>query len=173
MREKESVRGKQVEQPCGERACRTGTVGDLTHRSLWGDQARVSLLTRWVSHPIHPFPFLPLSISSLSSHFPPIFPLNLVPLLSTLSLFSLPIQRTLYLHSRAATHPDYGSLPIAPHSRADAHRPPTSHDMSCVRIISTHISPRRQDGQIVDAMPCQTLPVAAFLDVLYFCRLTL
>lgn len=113
------------------------------------------------------FLFLPLSISSVSSHSPS----QPSP---SLSFFPIPIHRehsTCILVPQTRLH--HGSLPIAPHSRADAHRPPTSHDMSCVRIISTHIFPDGKMGQIVDAVPCQTPPMAAFLDVLYFCGLTL
>ena len=121
--------------------------------------ACVRVSSRSFSHPIPSILslLLPLSISSLSS-----YSLSLSQPYSSppsLSFFSIYIPRE---HSTCIPAPQprlhHGSLPIPPHSRADPHRPSTSNDMSCVRIISTPTSPRWQDGQIVDAMQCHAKP---------------
>jgi len=100
-------------------------------------------LSRQSTRPL--FPSLPcFSFSSLLS-FPPLE-----------SLF-IPLKRLEPCFSAPPTRPHHDSLPVPPHARADAHRPSASHDMSCVRIISTHSSPRWQDGRSF-IVPCRAVP---------------
>lgn len=84
-------------------------------------------------------------------HSPPIsFSLSSIQLTSTAFIFfPVSVQSALTLR-HPNTAPTHGSLSIPRHPRANEHRPPTSNDMSCVRISSpTHPtpSPRWQDGR--------------------------